>query len=78
MNAKLLPLTLLSFLVGCKSFPHVYYCVSDPDQGVMHCAPTHNGMDPSYDMPIEKSGNYVCTSPKDTQTIAEWMKRKCK
>lgn len=78
MKEKLWLLILLSSWVGCKSFPPVYYCVSDPEAGVMHCAPTQEGMPPAFEVPLEKTGNFVCTSPDDTQTIAEWMKRKCK
>lgn len=76
MNARLLLCLLPIFLASCKSLPKVYYCVSDPEGGALHCASTDG--DKPFSLPIEKSGNYVCTSPDDTQKIATWMKRHCR
>lgn len=61
-------------LASCASGPKVTVCISNPINGSFECSPPKGD---EFSLPFEESENYVCMSPKDTERLFRWVKRRC-
>lgn len=60
---------------ACGTGPKVTVCISDPVNSGFQCSPPEGE---EFLLPYDKSENFVALSPKDTRTVLEYAKRKCK